>query len=112
VLPVPLLPQAERVEPLGPIHCEHPVEVINLVLKELCTITLHLDFLPVTFKVLIPNSDPIGAGNPNEEVGEGKTIVPYFEVLGADVNDLGIDQRPWSIHLDVHHPNRSADLRR
>ena len=34
VLPVPLLAQAERIEPVGAVHGEHAVEVIDLVLQQ------------------------------------------------------------------------------
>jgi len=33
MLPVPLLPETERVEPLGPVHCQHAIQMIDLVLE-------------------------------------------------------------------------------
>jgi hypothetical protein len=112
VLPVPLLPEAEWIQPLGPVHRKHAIEMIDLVLEELRTVTFHLDLLPIAFEILIAYPNSICAGDPDEEIREGETIVPDLEVLCSYVDDLGIDQWPGSIHLDIHHSNRSADLRR
>jgi hypothetical protein len=110
VLPVPLLPQAERVEPQWAIYCKHSVEMIDFVLEQLRAIALHLDFLPITFEILIAHPDAIGARHPNQEVGERKTVVPHLEILVPYVDDFRVDQRPGPIHLDINHPYRRAEL--
>src|SRR4051812_12254947 len=112
MLPVPLLPQAEGVKPLGTIHREYAVEVIDLVLEKLCTVSLHFYLLPLPFEVLISHSDPVSPRYTDQEVRERKAIIPDLEVLCPDVDDLRIDQWPRPIHLDVYHSNRGANLRR
>jgi hypothetical protein len=90
MLPVPLLPQAERVKALGPIDSQDAIEVIDLVLKKLRPIAFEVNLLPVALEVLIPHPDPIGARDPDQEVGERKTIVPHLEILGPNIDDLGV----------------------
>jgi hypothetical protein len=31
--PMPLFTQAERVQPVGPVHCQHSIEMVDLVLQ-------------------------------------------------------------------------------
>src|SRR4051812_5636716 len=82
------------------------------MLEKLCPVSLHLDLLPLAFEVLISHPDSVCPRYPDQEVRKRKAIVPDLEVLRAYVDDLRIDQRPGPVHLDVHHSNRGADLRR
>src|SRR5687768_6112819 len=85
--------------------------MVNLMLEEFCPITFHLQFRPLPFEILIPNPDAISPGDPYQQIGERETIVPHFEILVADVDDLRIDQRPWLVHFDVNDSHRGTDLR-
>jgi hypothetical protein len=33
MLPVPLLPEAERIQPLSPVYGKHAIQVVNLMLE-------------------------------------------------------------------------------
>src|SRR6476661_448664 len=66
--------------------------------------------MPAALHVLVANPDPVGAGHPDQQVGEGEAIVPDPEVLGPNVEDLRVDEGPRLLHLDVHHSHRRPDL--
>ena len=93
-MPVPLLPQTERIESMRAVHGQDPVEVVDLVLNELGPVTLEVHLRPFPLEVLIANPNPVGTGDPDEKVGEREAVVPDREILVADVHDLGIDERP------------------
>jgi hypothetical protein len=110
MLPVPLLSQAEGIKPLGAIHSEHAIEVINLVLEQFGPIAFDLDLLPIALQVLVSHPDAIGARDSNQKVGEGETVVPYLEILSPDIDNFRVDERPGPVHLDIHHAYRGPDL--
>jgi hypothetical protein len=111
MLAVPLFPEAEGVQALRPVDGEHAVQVIDLVLEQLRPITFDVHFLPFAFQILITYPNAVSARDANQEIGERKAIIPDFEVFSTDVYNLGVDQRPGTIHLDISHADRRTDLR-
>jgi hypothetical protein len=107
---VPFLPEAERVHTVRAIEREDPVEVIDFVLQKFRSIALEVEFHRRTLQVLVSNSDPVGSLDSNHQVWKGKAVIPDKEVFRSDVDDLGIDQRPGAIHLNVDNPHRGPDL--
>ncbi len=95
---------------MRPIHGENPIQVINFMLEELGPITLEIDFVELAPEILVADPDPVGSLHPDQEVREGKTVVPHREIFGADVDDFGVDQGPRTVHLDVNNPDRGPDL--
>src|SRR5689334_1614396 len=65
----------------------------------------------IALEILIPNPNVIRPLYPDQQVGEGETVVPDGEILGPDINDFGIDQGPGLIHFNLYDPHRCADLR-
>src|SRR5262249_6015699 len=106
-----LFTQAERVGAVGTIDREYPVQVVDLVLQQLGAIALELDLMGVSLEILIADPNVIRPLHPDQQVGEGEAVVPHREVLGPDIDDLGIDQGPGLIHFNVDDPNRRTDLR-
>src|SRR5262245_41205322 len=84
--------------------------MVDFVLDQLGAIALELFFVPNAFDILVSYANPICPLDPHEEVGERKTVIPDPEILGSDVDDLGIDEGPRLLHLDVNHADRSTNL--
>src|SRR5215213_4955596 len=109
---VPLLAQTEWVQAVRAVYGQHAIQVIDLVLQELCSITFDFRLRPFPSQVLVLDPDPVGAGNADPEIREREAIVPDLEILVTDVQDLRIDQGERLVHLHVHHTNGGSDLRR
>ena len=96
---------------MRPVYREYPVQVIDLMLQQLRAVALELGFMRLAPQVVIAHANAVGPQNAHEQVGEGEAVVPHRKVLVADVDDLGIDEHPGLVHLDVHEAKRRADLR-
>jgi hypothetical protein len=107
---MPFFAKAERVETVGAVDREHAIEMIDLVLHQFGTVPFDLHLGPFASQVLIADSNPMGSGDSDQQVGEGETVIPHLEVLIPDIDDFGIDQRPGLTHMDVHHSDRRPDL--
>src|SRR5438093_9801041 len=107
---MPLLAQTEWIEAQRPVHGQHTVEMINLVLDQFRPISFKIHLRPLSFEILMTDSDSIGPGDTDEEIGKGEAVVPNREVLIPDIHDLGIYKGPRLVHLNEEHPDRSTDL--
>src|SRR3982751_3529378 len=87
VLTVPLFPQAERIQSLRSVDREDTIEMIDLMLKQLGLVAFDIQLQPFALQILITNSDPVRAGDANQEVGKREAVVPDVEVFVADVHD-------------------------
>jgi len=108
---VPLLTQTEGVQAVCPVYGQHTIQVIDLVLQELCSITFDFRLRPFTSQILILDPDPVSTRNADPEIRERKAIVPDLKILVADVQDFGIYQRERLVHFHVDHTDRGSDLR-
>ena len=70
VLAVPLFPETEWIQSLGPVDGEHSIQMIDFVLEELGTISFYFNFSPVAFHVLVADSDSVCPRNSDQQVGE------------------------------------------
>ena len=98
---VPLFAQTERVGAIRSIDRQHAIQMVDLVLQQFSAVALELDLMGISLEILIPNPQVIGPLYPDQEVGEGETVVPDREILGPDIDDLRIDQSPRLIHFDL-----------
>ena len=96
---VPFLSEAERIGSVGSVQGEDSVEMVDLVLEQLGPVTLEVGFEFVALHVLIPNSNPVRPLDPHDQAREGEAVVPDREVVGTDIDDFGIDERPGAIDL-------------
>ncbi len=97
---------------MRPIHGQNSVQVVDFVLEELSPIALEIDLVKFALEVLVTDPNPIRSVDPDQQIRERKTVIPDRKVFGADVDDLGVDQRPRAVHFDVDDPDWSADLGR
>ena len=58
---MPLFPEAERIEPLGPVHRQHAVEMVDFVLQQLRPVPLEVDLVPLALGGLVAHPDTIGS---------------------------------------------------
>jgi hypothetical protein len=86
--------------------------MVDLVLEELGHVALEVDFLDFSLEVFVPDPDVIGALDPHQEIGEGKAVVPDREILGADIENFGIDHGPGAVHFQMNDSDRGPDLGR
>jgi hypothetical protein len=107
---MPFLAKTEWIESQWPVHGEHTVEMIKLVLDQLRTVPFKIHLRPLSFGILVTHSDTVGSGDTDEEIRKGEAIVPNREVLIPDIHDLGIYQGPRPVHLNEDHPDRGTDL--
>ena len=97
---------------MRPVDREHSVEVIDLMLQQFRPVALEVGFVRLAPQVVIADADAVGSEDAHEQVGEREAVIPHREVLVPDVDDLGIDEHPRLVHLDVRQAKRRADLRR
>ena len=97
---------------MRPVHREHPVEMVDLVLQQFRAIALELGFMRLAPQVVVADANAVGAEDAHQKVGVREAVVPDRKVLVPDVHDLRIDEHPGLVHLDVGKPERRTDLRR
>ena len=109
---LPLVVVAERIEPVRPVHRQHAVEMVDLVLHQLGHVPFQFHLVPLPPQVLVAHPHVMRAQHAHVQVGDREAIVPDGEVLMADIHDLGIHQHPRLAGVDVHEPDRRPDLGR
>ena len=97
---------------MWPVYREHPVQVVDLMLQQFRAVALELGFVRLAPQVVIAHPNAVGPEDAHQEVGRGEAIVPDGEILVTDVDDLGVDEHPWLVHLDVREAKRCSDLGR
>jgi hypothetical protein len=107
----PFLLETERVLARRKVDAQHSVEVIDFVLQEFSKSAKRLDPVSFSGEVLVDDFDLIRTLDSHQKIRERETIVPYPEILVANVGDYRIENEPGSINPDIYHPHWCTDLR-